>query len=63
MQITKDFLQAEIRGLELEIGKAQTFLTQAQAVLNAYNMLLAKLDEPEPESDEATNGGDLPQAS
>jgi hypothetical protein len=49
MQITKEFLQTEIQGLEAEIGKAQTFLTQAQAVLSAYKMLLAKLDEPEPE--------------
>jgi hypothetical protein len=52
MQITKEFLQTEIQGLELEIGKAQTFLTQAQAVLNAYRMLVQKLDEPEPADSE-----------
>jgi hypothetical protein len=63
MQITKEFLQAEIRGLEQEVGKAQTFLTQAQAVMNAYTMLLAKIDEPELNLDEAINGGDLSQAS
>ena len=44
MQITKDFLNAEILSLESEISKAQTFLTQAQAVLSAYNMLLARLE-------------------
>ena len=43
MQITKDFLNAEILSLESEISKAQTFLTQAQAVLSAYNMLLAQI--------------------
>ena len=48
MQITKDFLLLEIQSLEQEIGKAQTFLTQAQAVLGAYQMLVRKLDEPEP---------------
>lgn len=47
MQITKDFLQAEIQSLEQEIQKAQTFLIQAQAVSNAYQMLVRKLDEPE----------------
>jgi hypothetical protein len=48
MQITKEFLQAEILSLEQEIGKAQTFLTQAQAVLGAYQMLVRRMDEPEP---------------
>lgn len=62
MQITKEFLQAEVQGLELEIGKAQTFLTQAQAVLNSYRMLLARLDAPEPTPQEADNGSDLPPA-
>lgn len=47
MQITKDFLQSEILSLEQEVSKAQTFLIQAQAVRDAYQMLLRKLDEPE----------------
>ena len=58
MQITKEFLNAEVLSLESEISKAQTFLTQAQAVLSAYKMLLARLDQPEPQQ-EADNGGDL----
>ena len=62
MEISKDFLNAEILSLEQEIGKAQTFLTQAQAVLNAYKMLLARLDQPEPVPQEADNGGDLSSA-
>ncbi len=48
MEITKEFLVGEIQSLEQEVGKAQTFLTQAQAVLNAYQMLVRKLDEPTP---------------
>jgi len=47
MVITKEFLIGEIQSLEQEIGKAQAFLTQAQAVLNAYQMLARRLDEPE----------------
>jgi hypothetical protein len=62
MEISKDFLNAEILSLEQEIGKAQTFLTQAQAVLNAYRMLLARLDQSEPPPQEADNGGDLSSA-
>lgn len=57
MQITKEFLDAEILSLEQEIGKAQTFLTQAQAVIGAYKMLLSRLEQPEQQ--EADNGGDL----
>jgi hypothetical protein len=48
MVITKEFLIGEIQSLEQEIEKAQAFLTQAQAVLNAYQMLDRRLDEPEP---------------
>ena len=54
MQITKEFLNAEILSLEQEVAKAQTFMTQAQAVLNAYKMLVNKLDEPEPTPAEDT---------
>jgi len=58
MQITKEFLQAEIADLQREAGKAQTFLAQAQATINAYQMLINRLDAPEPEQD---NGSDNPQ--
>ena len=47
MQITKEFLEAEIRDLETEAHKAQTFLTQAQATIQAYKMLINRLDAPE----------------
>ena len=48
MQITKEFLVAEIQSLESEANKAQTFLIQAQATITAYKMLADKLDQPEP---------------
>lgn len=51
MVLNKEFFQQEILSLEQEMGKAQAFLTQAQAVLNAYKMLINKLDEPEPTSE------------
>ena len=47
MQITKEFLVAEIESLESETNKAQVFLIQAQATITAYKMLINKIDEPE----------------
>jgi len=58
MQVTKEFLEAEIADLQRESGKAQTFLVQAQATISAYQMLINRLDAPEPEQD---NGSDNPQ--
>ena len=52
MQITKEFLETEIRELETEAQKAQTFLTQAQATIQAYKMLINRLDAPEVEQPE-----------
>ena len=49
MQITKEFLESEIRDLETEAQKAHNFLTQAQATIQAYKMLINRLDAPEPE--------------
>ena len=47
MQITKEFLESEIRDLEIEAQKAQTFVAQAQATIQAYKMLINRLDAPE----------------
>jgi hypothetical protein len=47
MQITKEFLEAEIRDLEQELNKAQTFFIQAQATITAYKMLINRLEAPE----------------
>jgi len=49
MQITKEFLESEINELETETQKAQIFLTQAQATIQAYKMLINRLEAPEPE--------------
>jgi hypothetical protein len=58
MQITKEFLATEIADLHAEIGKAQAFLLKAQGTIEAYQMLINRLDAPEPEQD---NGSDNPQ--
>lgn len=49
MQITKEFLVAEIADLQSEMGKAQAFLLKAQGTIEAYQMLINRLDAPEPE--------------
>jgi hypothetical protein len=53
MQITKEFLESEIRDLETETQKAETFLTQAQATIQAYKMLINRLEAPEQQHDDA----------
>jgi hypothetical protein len=54
MQITKEFLETEIRSLESEVQKASNFLLQAQATVQAYKMLINRLDAPEPEQEDVT---------
>jgi hypothetical protein len=54
MQITKEFLETEIRDLETEAQKAQTFLIQSQATIQAYKMLVNRLDAPEPETEQSS---------
>jgi hypothetical protein len=54
MQITKKFLETEIRDLETEAQKAQTFLIQSQATIQAYKMLINRLDVPEPETEQSS---------
>lgn len=57
MAITKEFLQAEIAALETEMARANAFAVKAAGVIEAYRMLVAKLDEPEP-TDVASEAGD-----
>ena len=52
MQITKEFLESEIRDLEQEANKAQAFLIQAQATISAYRMLINRFNAPEEEQKE-----------
>ena len=47
MEIKKEFLLAEIKSLEVELNKAQTFIIQAQATISAYQMLVRRLDSQE----------------
>jgi hypothetical protein len=47
MQITKEFLRAEITSLEQERRNAHDFVVKSSGVIEAYKMLLSKLDEPE----------------
>ena len=49
MQITKEFLEAEIADLYAEIGKAKAFLLKAEGTIEAYQMLINRLDAPESE--------------
>lgn len=53
MQITKEFLEAEIADLQNESRKAEAFLLKAQGTIEAYQMLINRLEAPEPEQ---TNG-------
>jgi len=55
MQITKEFLESEIRDLEIEAQKAQNFLMQAQGTIQAYKMLINRLDAPELEQPDGTD--------
>jgi hypothetical protein len=48
MQISKEFLEAEIVDLQTEMRKAETFLIQAQATVSAYQMLVRRLEVAEP---------------
>ena len=55
MQVTKEFLVAEIGDLEQEMSKAQAFLIKAQGTVEAYKMLINRLDAPEPEQENGTD--------
>lgn len=43
--ITKQFLESEIKHIEVELEKAKVFVIQAQAVIDSYKMLICKFDE------------------
>jgi hypothetical protein len=47
MEISREFLEAEIVSISEEVEKAKTFIVSAQAVVSAYQMLILKIDEPE----------------
>ena len=45
MEISKEFILAEMDEVQRELQKAQVFVIQAETSLSIYRMLLAKLDE------------------
>ena len=47
MEISREFIEAEISEVQSELQKAKTFLIQAETSLAIYRMLLAKLDTPD----------------
>lgn len=49
MEINRDFIQAEISQVQQEVVRAKTFLVQAETSLAIYQMLLARLDQPDEE--------------
>lgn len=53
MQITKEFLEAEIKDLEQEMQKANAFVLKAQGTIEAYKMLINRLEAPEQQNDDA----------
>jgi hypothetical protein len=44
MEITKDFLLSEIKRLEGERNQASSFITAAQGAIDAYKVLIERLD-------------------
>ena len=58
MQVTKEFLVTEIGALGQEIQKAQAFILKAQGTIEAYQMLINRLETPEPEQE---HGADTAQ--
>ena len=49
MEISRDFIQAEISQVQQEVLRAKTFLVQAETSLAIFQMLLARLDQPDEE--------------
>lgn len=54
MQITREFLEGEMREVQQGLEKARHFIVQAETSLVLYQMLIDRLDQPEP-----TDGSDL----
>ena len=47
MEISREFILAEMEQVQSELHKARVFVIQAETSLSIYNMLLAKLDQPD----------------
>ena len=58
MEISREFILAEMEQVQHELQKAQVFVIQAETSLSIYNMLLSRLAALEGE-----NGSNLPETS
>ena len=58
MEISREFILAEMEQVQSELQKAQVFVIQAETSLSIYNMLLSRLAALEGE-----NGSNLPETS
>ena len=47
MEISREFIEAEISEVQRELQKAKTFVIQAETSLAIYAMLLARLNGPD----------------
>ena len=46
MEISREFILAEMEQVQSELQKARVFVIQAETSLSIYNMLLARLEQP-----------------
>ena len=58
MEISREFILAEMEQVQRELQKAQVFVIQAETSLSIYNMLLSRLAALEGE-----DGSNLPETS
>ena len=56
MEISREFIEAEINEVQQELAKARTFVIQAETSLAIYQMLLTRLSKGDDELCEGKNG-------
>ena len=56
MEISREFLEAEISEVQRELERAKTFVIQAETSLAIYQMLLLRLSKGDDELCEGENG-------
>jgi hypothetical protein len=58
MEISREFIEAEISEVQRELQKAQTFVIQAETSLAIYQMLLTRLSKGDDELCKGESNGD-----
>lgn len=56
MEISREFIEAEISEVQQELAKARTFVIQAETSLAIYQMLLTRLSKGDDELCKGENG-------